>query len=125
MPQVTTKVALELAGNKVKVMPLDCKADSVNGSGSTVIDAAGVAENVTVVQFRPLVAGSKNTLPGAFAGPRLATVTVYAVVLPAATELTPLVLLIVNSAAGVTLLVMVAEVLLLVGVSVIKVDTVA
>ena len=44
---------------------------------------------------------------------------------PAVTVFTPLVLVMVNSAAGVTLLVTVADILLLVGVSVIKVDTVA
>ena len=76
MPQVTTNVAVDRAGNAVRVMPVDCKAVSVNGLGSTVIEAVGVAENVTVVQFRPLAAGSKNTLPGASAGPILATVTV-------------------------------------------------
>ena len=29
MPQVTTKVALELAGNCVSAMPVDCKVSSV------------------------------------------------------------------------------------------------
>ena len=124
-PQVSIKVAVELAGNAVRVMPVDCKAASVRGLGDTVMDAAGVAENVTVVQFKPLLAGSKNTLPGALPGPIFATVTVYKVVLPAASVLTPLVLLMVKNAAGTTLLVMVLEILLLVGVSVIRVDSVA
>ena len=76
MPQVTTKVAVEFAGKAVKVMPVDCNADNVSGLGKAVIDAAGVAENVTVVQARPLLAGSRKTLTGAFAGPKLATVIV-------------------------------------------------
>ena len=118
-------VAVELAGNAVKVMPVDCNAASVSGLGDTDMDATGVAEKVTVVQFKPLVAGSENTLPGALAGPILATVTVYRVMLPAATVLTPLVLVMVKNAAGTTLLVTVPDVLLLVGVSVIKVDSVA
>ena len=69
MPQVTAKVAVELAGNCVSVMPVDCKASSVKGLGDTVIDASGVAEKVTLVQLRPVAAGSKNTLSGALAGP--------------------------------------------------------
>lgn len=45
--------------------------------------------------------------------------------LPATTELTPLVLLMVKNAAGTTLVVTVLDKLLLVGVSVIRIDTVA
>lgn len=75
-PQVTTKKAVELAGKSVRLMPVDCNAAKVSGLGDVVIDAAGVAENVTVVQASPLAAGSKNTLPGALPGPRLAIVTV-------------------------------------------------
>ena len=123
-PQLTTKVAVELAGNNVRVIPVDCNAASVSGLGDTVIDAAGVAEKVTEVQSSPLVTGSLKTLPGASAGPRLATVTMYAVVLPAGKELTPLVLLMVSHAAGTTLL-MLLETLLPVAVSVIKAETVA
>ena len=50
---------------------------------------AALAEQVTVVQLSPGVAGSVNVVPGASDGPWLPTTMVYVVVWPAVTPTTP------------------------------------
>ena len=56
------------------VSPVDCKALMVKGDGQLAVPA--VTAQVTVVQLRPVAAGSFKTVPGAAAGPILATVMV-------------------------------------------------
>lgn len=70
-------VAVEPAGKVgVSETVVVCSAVKVKGNGLVVTEVAGVDVKVTVVQLRPLTGGSKNDVPGAAAGPRLATVTV-------------------------------------------------
>ena len=73
-PQVTTKVAVELAGKLgamgMPVVKLPAVMD-VTGHMLSAVDA-----QVTAVQFSPVATGSVSTVPAAEDGPKLATVMV-------------------------------------------------
>lgn len=74
-PQVTLNDKVELALNEgVMVSPAPCKALMVRGDGQLAVPV--VTAQDTVVQLRPVAAGSFRTVPGAAAGPILATVMV-------------------------------------------------
>ena len=66
---------------------------------------------LTDTQFKPGATGSLTKAPSAADGPRLATVMVYELVLPASRELTPLVLAMVSVVSG-NMLVVTVELLL-------------
>ena len=74
-PHLTTKVAVVLAAKVGDICkPVDCcKADMLGLAGHIL---AAVEVQVTLVQLKPVTAGSVNTVPGAAVGPRLATVMV-------------------------------------------------
>ena len=55
-------------------------------------DAPPEAVQLTCVQFMPVTEGSLSTVPSPSDGPPLVTVSEYVVVLPATSELTPLLL---------------------------------
>jgi hypothetical protein len=80
-----------LAGKLVNGMPLPWRFAMVTAPIAGQLPAGTELEQVTAVQFKPVAAGSRNTVPFAGLGPWFATVMVYVVVWPAVNEATELV----------------------------------
>ncbi|XIG26128.1 hypothetical protein PRJ39_07970 [Lysobacter enzymogenes] len=93
----TVKTSLPPEGSVGTVTPLSKFATVTVGH-----TAAPLARQVTLVLFRPAAAGSRTTEPSAALGPALLSSIVYVVGSPALTVLTPLLLVSVRSATGVT-----------------------
>lgn len=100
--QVTWELRLDLAGKLEMTTPLPGKLAMLMAGGTGQMAAPVPTLQVTSVQLNRATAGSCNTDLGASEGTSLLTVMMYAVVEPAVTALTALVLVIDSNVVAVT-----------------------